>query len=236
MGIRFLLLIVALIGLMYFASWLKQATPSQRSYALRNIAIYGIAGALLILVATGRIHWLFALIGAAAPWLQRAMLAMRAWNSFKAFAGPAAGRQSSVNTAWLAMTLDHDSGDIDGQVLAGKYQGTLLSALSVEQLLDLLQECGTSDPRSVPLIEAFLDRHHGTEWRGGEQQSQSQPAGTQMTEEEALAILGLEQGAHKKDIQAAHRSLMQKMHPDRGGSAYLATRINLARDILLGKD
>ncbi len=238
MGIRILLLLALLVGLMYLAAWLGKASPAQRSQALGRIVIYGIAAALLILVLTGRIHWLFALAGAAAPWIQRGMMAMRAWNTFKAFRGPSAGRQSSVGTAWLAMTLDHDSGDIDGEILAGAFQGSMLSALSVEQLIELLDECRANDPQSVRLVEAYLDRYHGTDWRGEDDAASDAPAGEAggpMSQDEALSILGLEPGADAREVQAAHRRLMQKLHPDRGGSAYFASLVNKARDLLMNK-
>ncbi|KAA3626498.1 MAG: hypothetical protein DWQ08_08290, partial [Proteobacteria bacterium] len=108
MGVRILLLIALLIGLMYLSAWLGKASPQQRSAALRGIVLYGVAAVLLILVLTGRIHWLFALAGAAVPWPQRAMMALRAWNSFKAFRGPARGHQSNVRTAYLSLSPDHD--------------------------------------------------------------------------------------------------------------------------------
>jgi hypothetical protein len=235
MGIRFLLIAVALIGLMYLAAWLRKANPAQRKIMLRNIAMYGGALALLILVATGRAHWIFAILAAATPWIQRGMMAMRAWNSFKAFGGPAKGRQSNVGTTWLSMSLDHDSGSIDGEILAGAFKGSMMSDLNLDQLLELIQECEKADPQSVPLIEAFLDQTQGPEWRGDEEatEARAEAVSGPMTRPEALAILGIEETASASDIRTAHRSLMQKVHPDRGGSAFLATRINQARDLLL---
>lgn len=151
---------------------------------------------------------------------------------------------SSVSTAWLAMRLDHHSGNMDGEVLQGQFQHQRLSGLSLSQLLDLAREC-QHDHDSLQLLQAYLDRMH-PDWRetgaesdgdAGQTRARTQrgPAGDSgMTEELALEILGLTPGASREEIVAAHRRLMQKLHPDRGGSDYLAQRINAARDFLLG--
>ena len=151
---------------------------------------------------------------------------------------------SSVSTAWLAMTLDHQSGSMDGEVLQGQFQQQRLSSLSLQQLLALAQEC-QQDPDSLQLLQAYLDRTH-PDWRdaaGGSDNTSDQTherakrrsgSDPEMTEALALEILGLSPGASREEIIAAHRRLMQKLHPDRGGSDYLAQRINAARDFLLG--
>ena len=56
-----------------------------------------------------------------------------------------------------------------------------------------------------------------------------------MTRELALEILGLKGEPDRDEIIKAHRTLMQRMHPDRGGSDYLAKKINQAKDFLLKK-
>ncbi len=154
--------------------------------------------------------------------------------------GPArrsAGQTSSIETASLAMTLDHDTGAMDGEVRTGRFQGRLLSELSIQELLALLEEFRTQDLDAARLLEAYMDRHRREEmnaagYRGGE--SGAPPSGA-MTEEEAWAILGLEPGADREAIIAAHRALMKKLHPDQGGSTYLAMKINQAKETLLGE-
>ena len=138
---------------------------------------------------------------------------------------------SSIRTAWLAMELAHSSGKMDGEVLDGQFKGKQLSELDLQQLLILAAEC-EQDADSLQLLEAYLDRVH-PDWHAQAEGQAAPTAGSDMTEALALEILGLEPGAGVEEITAAHRRLMQKMHPDRGGSDYLAQRINEARDFLL---
>jgi len=158
-------------------------------------------------------------------WAQR-------WRTNKRFGGPApqTGGANSVETAFLAMTLHHDSGRMTGSVKAGQFAGRDLTALDLPELLALLEECRAADPDSVALLEAWLDRAH-PDWRA-EPAAESRSGA--MTRAEALEILGLAEGADEDAIRAAHRRLMRSAHPDQGGSAWLAARINAARDLLLG--
>lgn len=56
-----------------------------------------------------------------------------------------------------------------------------------------------------------------------------------MSRAEALSVLGLNEGATPEDIRAAHHRLIKQTHPDKGGSSYLAAKINEAKDVLLGE-
>ena len=232
---RIFLALVALVGLMWLAAWLGKASPAQRGRALKLIVLYGIAGALLLLVVTGRIPWMFAIISAAVPWLQRFLVAKQAWNMFKSSRGPSAGKSSTVETVVLRMTLDHDSGDLDGEVISGPFSGRGLADLSETQLLELLQDCRARDGQSAALLEAYLDRTRGDNWRTADEASDHGiPPNTRgaMSVGQAAEILGVPAEASNEEITAAHRRLIQKLHTDRGGTDYLAALINEARDTL----
>lgn len=151
-------------------------------------------------------------------------------------ARPSPGRRSSVRTAALEMELDHDTGKLEGIVLAGRYEGRELSSLDYAELSDLANEL-TADAESVQLLETYLDgRFPG--WRDDMQADRDggqggTPASGPMTQQEAYQILGLEAGASAAEIRKAHRRLMQRLHPDLGGTSFLAARINEAKEVLL---
>ncbi|MGI9462538.1 MAG: DnaJ domain-containing protein [Aestuariivirgaceae bacterium] len=146
------------------------------------------------------------------------------------------GQKSSVRTQILAMELDHDSGDLDGEVLVGQFAGQRLGDLSLESLHALRSECLASDDQSAALLDAYLDRMH-PDWRGEGDAPGSAPASEgDMSVDEAYNILGLAPGTGAAEIRKAHRRMMKRFHPDHGGSEYLARKINQARDILLAAE
>lgn len=141
------------------------------------------------------------------------------------------GPASAVSTDLLEMRLDHATGELDGLVRRGPLAGSRLSGLDLGSLRALLAEAAAEDPPSLSLLEAYLDRRF-PDWRSGAD-SAARPASGAMDEATALRILGLEAGADEAAIRAAHRRLMARLHPDHGGSDWLAARINEARDFLL---
>ena len=153
---------------------------------------------------------------------------------FGAGARRSSGQTSKVRSQFLDMTLDHDSGELTGRILAGAQAGRALDEFDLPQLAAMIP---TFDGESVALLESYLDRRFPT-WR---EHAQGNAAGGQrraaasgkMTDEEAYQILGLQPGAGRDEIGRAHRALMKKLHPDQGGSTYLAARVNEAKDTLL---
>src|SRR5690606_21520056 len=140
----------------------------------------------------------------------------------------------------LEMTLDRDSGVMDGEVIAGRFEGRRRCALALEELLVLYEEAERVGDQSTALLEAFLDRYHA-DWRAGagraagDGEARGRPSGGAMTREEAYEVLGLAPVASEADIRRAHKVLMKRFHPDQGGSYYLAAKINQEKDTLLGR-
>lgn len=208
-----------------------------------------LVGILLILVATGRLHWIGAVIAAAIPLIRRgAPLLLRYLPQLQQLyqrhkqtqqASSSAGNNnnnqtSTVTTDWLEMSLNHANREMEGVVLAGAMKGKRLSTLTLVELNDLLYEC-RDDSDSTQLLEAYLDARFGHDWRQQQDQSTGEYGddGGSMTRQQALKILGLNEGASREEILAAHKRLMQKLHPDRGGNDYLAAQINQAKSVLL---
>lgn len=148
--------------------------------------------------------------------------------------GVSGANRSSVNSRFFAMTLDHDSGDVLGRVLAGEFAGKDLIDLGEAETRRLLAEVA-ADPDSLALLETWLDRNRAG-WREYFAATAAASGPGPIDEErQAYEILGLQPGATAEEIHAAHRRLMKAVHPDQGGSNYLAARINEAKDRLLKK-
>jgi hypothetical protein len=226
------LAVLAVLGLGVF--WFLRADPSNIARMVRPILVLlggiGVGGLLIFGVRflPGLLPELFGLAGMVATaliarWLRR--------QPSGGFSQPGAGQRTQVHTAFLEAWIDHASGDVGGRVLRGRFAGRTLEAMTDAELLELHAECA-SDADSARVLESYLDRRLGTDWR----RAQPPPRGprTDMTRPEALAVLGLQEGATEEAIRAAHRRLIVRMHPDAGGSAELAARINRAKDVLLG--
>ena len=232
-----LLLIAAIIGILIFIKWVSKQ-PKQKQF--QSIAIL-VAIIVIGLVATGRAHWLFALFAAIVPMFQRilgllsyAPLVGRLFTQFRNMnTGSTTNQNSKVETEYLSMELDHASGQMSGLVKKGAHAGKELADLSMIELIELYKELSKLDSDSAQLLAAYLDRTHQDKWRKKVNVNEQPLSTTDMSAEEAYNILGLDNDATKDDIIEAHRRLIQKLHPDRGGNDYLASKINQAKDLLL---
>ncbi len=242
---RLIIFVIVLLTVILLLRWFVHAKPSDVARILRRIGLAVIIGVLIFLVATGRLYWLFGLIGSIFALLPRLLPLLRyvpllgSLISYikrkRAAAAPSSGQQSRVETRFLRMTLDHDSGEMNGEILEGQFKGQRLGDLGLEQLVTLYKDYRVQDQQSAALLQAYLERVHGDEWHRMTGESTSSVETGTMSREEAYEILGLASNASDQEIIDAHRRLMQKLHPDRGGSTYLAAKINQAKDLLLNK-
>lgn len=236
-----LILAVALTGGLYLvARWWVQADPRQLVKALRWAAAAIGLVLLAFIVLSGRWAWLPGLLFFALPWLSR----FRAVNTMRKNArGPRPGQSSQISTKFLRMELDHDSGEMTGDVTDGQFSGRSLDQMNLGELIELWRECAAADEQSRLVLENYLDRGH-PEWRSvagagpreeaASDRSDSPWTTTGMNADEACEILGVARGATSEEIEGAYRRVMKSAHPDHGGSDWMAAKVNQAKDILLG--
>ena len=220
--------LAALAVLLWMAQKYLKADPRKLAATLKLSGGVALIAFAVLLAVRGQ----FAI---AAP-LAAVGLGLLGWLPFGP-AGFGARTQKSAGqvsrSAFLEMELDHDTGEMGGTILSGTRQGTRLEMLDVDTLVGLF---GEIDDESRALLAAYLDRRDAG-WREHAQADAATgrvgtPRGP-MTHQEAYQILGLEPGAGPEDIISAHRTLMKKLHPDLGGTNYLAARVNEAKDTLL---
>ncbi len=251
-----LLGVLLFLGVLTLIRWFVAADPRTLAIAARTAGIAILAVIAILLVLSGRLAWLLAVLPLILPLIWRRGLWSGGgwtggrWSGAGSFGGggPAS---SGIRTAYLDMQLDHGSGVLDGQVLQGAHAGQRLSQLSLQDVMELLHSLTGMDRKSALLLEAYLDRRF-PDWRqagpaagggsagsgteettGAEGGSPPGSDGGAMSRDEALRILGLAPDADTAAIKAAHLRLINSVHPDRGGSPFLAAQVNRARDVLL---
>jgi len=232
---RIIIALLILCGLLYAIYRFKRLDAEGRRNWSKKIIIVSAVAVVLGLAATGRLHWLAAAAGALLALLPRAIrLVMGLWPALSPyFKRYQQNKQSSMTARFLSLQINMLSGDLQGDVLEGSHKGEKLQSMTIDQLCELLQECQQQDSQSAALLMAYMQRMH-PDWKPDADKTSYNSADTSaMTEQQARDILGVSESATKSEIIKAHKRLMQKMHPDRGGSDYLAVQINKAKEVLL---
>jgi len=234
------LIFIIAVAIVSYVLWRRyQALNAAQQKKMRGqLIIAAVAAVLLGLALTGRLNWLFAAAtGALAAMPRLIKLAGRFWPFIRGILqlrSAAAAGHSKMQAAFLLLIMDRRTGALSGEVLQGSLQGRQLASLSQQECLQLLKEC-QQDAQSAALLVAYLDATF-PQWRQsyqGNTQQQSAQTKAGMSKQEAADVLGVALDADKKTISTAHKRLMQRLHPDRGGSDYLAAKINQAKDVLL---
>lgn len=231
----FILGIALLVGLLLSMRWYVSADPKTILKVLKWLSLGFIVVVGLFLALSGRLAWAVMILPVLVGWFMRFRSAARMFKNFSRMAGGASGASGSsgaseVETRFLRMSLDHASGQMDGEVLEGPFKGRTLSQLGQQDVIDLFEVCRGVDEQSAQILEAYLDRLY-PDWRDAAASNGSFK--DEMDPKEALDILGLPKGASTEQIKEAHHRLIAGLHPDHGGSTYLAAKINRAKDVLL---
>src|ERR671912_953694 len=231
-------IVLALVVLAVVAlgiAWFLRANPSSLARGMRMVLVVlgaVAAGAMLIFGIRFLPSLLPELLGLAGLVITGLIARALRNRPSGGFSSPGTGRRTEVRTAFLRAWIAHGRGDAGGTVLTGRFAGRTLDRLTDSELLDLHEEC-RNDADSLRVMEAYLDRRLNVDWRTARQPPPRGPR-SDMTRAEALAVLGLAEGASEEEIKAAHRRLIRRTHPDAGGTADLAARINRAKDVLVG--
>ncbi len=228
---KLLLLIAAIVGLWYWWSYQKNLAENKRKPFLWRSGFWLILALTLYFIISGRMHWLGAGIAALIPvlrtllvWGTRAGPLLRLFGRFKT-------SPSQFRTQFLVISMNFTTGSVEGEIISGDYNGKKLSELSQDELKQLSQQYKTADKESYVLLQAYLIRSGSSNDQAYQQYNPDNF--NQLSEAEAYEILGLTNTASKDEVVKAHKRLMQRMHPDRGGSDYLAAKINAAKDQLV---
>jgi hypothetical protein len=235
---RLILLLAIAVTLVVLIRRAQRQPPHKRRAAYLQIILGAAVVGVVILTLMGKMHWLGAaitgLLVVARQMLPLLIRLLPMLGSLRGQAGSTGSKQSEVSARILTMTLDHDSGDLSGVVLEGPFKDWLLEELDRQQLDELLAYCQREDADSAQLLASYLEQRFPDDETVHERAESDHPHNaTGLSRAEALSLLGLEEGATHDEIISAHRTLIQKVHPDRGGSDYLAAKINEAKDFLL---
>jgi hypothetical protein len=225
--------LVLALGLLALRAFIE-ANPAKLARGARvALMVAACATALLVLIyliASERIGLGLVEIGALLPLVLRGF---SHWQRMRASLGPSPNQTSEVETHYLQMRLDHETGAMAGTVRRGRFRGRHLDELSRDELIELWRECRVDDAQAAKLLETYLDRLM-PDWReAGSAAGAAAGADDDMTREEAYAILGLAAGVDEAAIREAYQRLMAKIHEDGGVSTYLESKINRARKVLL---
>lgn len=235
---RIIVLLAIVIAVAIIIQQLKNTPKERLKQQYWKLGLIAAAIVLIVLALTGRIHWLGALFGALLPLVRKSLPLLMGFlpKIKKHFAKDKSkttteNDQTTITTALLKITIDHHSQQLQGNIIDGPFAGQTLSALTFSQLQALLEYCQQHDQQACPLLARFIDQRFSE--RG--QQSGGTTNNADLSVAEAYQILGLAPGDSKDSIIRAHKKLIQKLHPDRGGNDYLAAKINRAKDILLAQ-
>lgn len=221
-----LLIAIGLIFILFsMMNAYKKMPPQKKKAFIFKCFLFGAAGVLLLGVISGRMHWFGAVIAAMLPMLR---FGAGAATRILPFWLNRTGGVAPFKTQFLDVKIVLQRGTLTGSIIKGPHAGKAIETLDDKELAELEAYYKDLDVKSYCIIKyarrAFTGKTHS---------QQQAPSFGDPSRDEALQILGLSGSPTKEEIINAHRRLINRLHPDRGGSDFLAARVNQARDTLL---
>ncbi len=225
-------LVLIVGGFLVWQRWRQLASSrAKRKFAFQTIVI-GLLVLIVLLAISGRIHPLGALFAGLLAFLKIGLnLLIRWFPLFARLYGANAAQPRTLKSAIIEVRITFSSGEVSGRVLDGPSAGKNLDSLTEQELEELLTYCRSKDKKSTYLLQMYLARR----FQNTNNHKSAPNQNGAMSVEEAAEILGVPPNADKDEINQAHRRLIGRVHPDKGGSDYLASLLNNARDLMLDK-
>lgn len=227
MIIKLLFAIGLLIGIFWYINKIKSLPSQEKKKAVYKTIMFGLIGILLLGTITGRMHWLGAAFAALIPLLK---IGFTTFTRVAPLWMNSTGGVATFKTEHLHAQVHIQKGLLTGTVIKGLFEGKAIDSLTLDELRELESYYKGRDLKSYYLIRFSLKKGPSPEG-----QNSSPPTFANPGREEALQILGLTGSPTQEEVKSAHRKLINRVHPDKGGNDFLASRINQARDVLIDK-
>ena len=232
--IKVFLLLGVILTIWYWRRFLIKLPSERRNSFLWKSVFFVVLLGSVTLVTMGKLHWIGAGLAALVPVIKvilsmglRALPFLQIFRRFRS-------SPSHIRTEYIDAEINFSTRTMDGEVLSGDYGGRKLSMLTSDELNSLSEWLKAKDQESFVLLNTYMMRMGKGANNDSFSQDRRNDSFSQMSKKDALQILGLNEGSTNHDIIKSHKRLIQRLHPDRGGSDYLAAKINAAKDRLLG--
>lgn len=228
--IKILPLILAALAFFVLLQYYRQLPKERKRPFAIKAAVYAVIAILIIAVLTGRIHWLGAVAAGVLGVLKFGLGTLLRFGPVLRVLGKNKSMRNPVfTTAHIKVEFHLNDGSFSGEIISGTFAGKAIQELSEDEINTLLNEYKNSNKRSHYLLLIASKRVSDTRF----DETSANASSNDMQIEEARMTLGLDTHFDIEAVEKAHKRLIQKLHPDRGGNDYLAARVNQARDTLL---